>query len=1048
MKKIFKVSLLLGVILVIAVSVLGYMAFKPIDLTDRIPQVKAIIEDHINGRVEMKSLRLKLLPMPYIEIQGLDIIGLEGPVLSSETVKMKLHLIPLFHKKAVIKNLTVEHADIRIDRDNNGITNIKKLLRKKLLDIKIVNAEIKESGLRLRDNFLSEPHDGVHFPHDGVSLPIAYAVEDLELKISPSANGYLYSASGKSSETTLSIKGTAIPRDNRLDLGGMVKAKGFELSTINPYMKMRQKGIELKGLTDLELEYSLKETIELKGNVDFNDLKIKPSESMNTINLTQGSAGLVFRQNKDDIEFSLMEFLASLDGTEVSGDMHMAGPSSNPRINIGLSTGDMPYDSLKKLIPIEFLNKTVAKRFEAFKTTNGTVAVRDFTLSGRLDELKNASGLLSPGAFSLIAAVKDMDFTYLNFKRPFSGVKGDVALKDSTLQVRNMSGLYGNVPIKGFELDISGLGKKIDYSFGFDSTFMAEEALKDFGHFKTLSKIKDAKGPVEMRLNMESKAGKKTFSGRLVLKNTRLAHSSMPLTFDSLSGEFSFDPQRLSFSSMQALTNGSAFTMNGTIEDYNEKTPLASLDIQGALSHETVISFLKDNEDNLPDFDKVRFTAFVKGKKDSLSIKTSIDLADTTLGMGDILKKEKGFPMSLKGGFTLKENKLIINDATLNFGASSLSLKGRYTGTAYSLDISSDNGVKIEDLDNISPYFLIKDSAKNGEVSFRLKAEKKAEAEKAAYTGEIKLANGSFSSPLIRKPVQEINLLAVLNGTSALIKLERLTAGETSLKGELKILDMKTGMVEFGIHAPYLNTEDIIPERLPKPSKPNDPFFTGKGTFSANSGILWGQPFDFLTMEVTLDKNRASFSPIVLSTHGGAVTGRLDYMRDANNPILYETELRLSRIGLEPLIKAVGTKEKILTGEINGDIKLSAVRGTDPLTSRTDGNINLSSKDGKLWRFIVISKIFSIVNIISITDLFEHGLPYNSLKGDFTIEKGVASTHDLFLESSSMRMSAVGSIDLNKKEINATLGVHPFVTVDKIITSIPLAGWIIGGKEK
>jgi len=37
---------------------------------------------------------------------------------------------------------------------------------------------------------------------------------------------------------------------------------------------------------------------------------------------------------------------------------------------------------------------------------------------------------------------------------------------------------------------------------------------------------------------------------------------------------------------------------------------------------------------------------------------------------------------------------------------------------------------------------------------------------------------------------------------------------------------------------------------------------------------------------------------------------------------------------------------------------------------------------------------------------------------------------------------------MSKYTVDAKLGLHPFVTVDKIITRIPLVGWIIGGKEK
>ena len=42
----------------------------------------------------------------------------------------------------------------------------------------------------------------------------------------------------------------------------------------------------------------------------------------------------------------------------------------------------------------------------------------------------------------------------------------------------------------------------------------------------------------------------------------------------------------------------------------------------------------------------------------------------------------------------------------------------------------------------------------------------------------------------------------------------------------------------------------------------------------------------------------------------------------------------------------------------------------------------------------------------------------------------------------------IGTADISNMTIDAKLGLHPFVTVDKIVTNIPLAGWIIGGKEK
>ena len=47
-----------------------------------------------------------------------------------------------------------------------------------------------------------------------------------------------------------------------------------------------------------------------------------------------------------------------------------------------------------------------------------------------------------------------------------------------------------------------------------------------------------------------------------------------------------------------------------------------------------------------------------------------------------------------------------------------------------------------------------------------------------------------------------------------------------------------------------------------------------------------------------------------------------------------------------------------------------------------------------------------------------------------------------------MRITIVGKIDLGKNQIDARIGVHPLVTVDTVLSHIPIAGYILTGKDK
>jgi hypothetical protein len=54
---------------------------------------------------------------------------------------------------------------------------------------------------------------------------------------------------------------------------------------------------------------------------------------------------------------------------------------------------------------------------------------------------------------------------------------------------------------------------------------------------------------------------------------------------------------------------------------------------------------------------------------------------------------------------------------------------------------------------------------------------------------------------------------------------------------------------------------------------------------------------------------------------------------------------------------------------------------------------------------------------------------------------------DFYLDSPSYQFSAVGEYAINTKQINATVGMHPFETIDKAVSVIPLVGWVLTGDQ-
>ena len=81
-------------------------------------------------------------------------------------------------------------------------------------------------------------------------------------------------------------------------------------------------------------------------------------------------------------------------------------------------------------------------------------------------------------------------------------------------------------------------------------------------------------------------------------------------------------------------------------------------------------------------------------------------------------------------------------------------------------------------------------------------------------------------------------------------------------------------------------------------------------------------------------------------------------------------------------------------------------------------------------------------------DLSKEGLYFETIAGNFVVDKGVFSTESLIMKSPILNVAGQGHIDIPKKWIDFDLGVQPLGTVDSLVSHIPVIGHIFVGKEK
>ncbi len=221
---------------------------------------------------------------------------------------------------------------------------------------------------------------------------------------------------------------------------------------------------------------------------------------------------------------------------------------------------------------------------------------------------------------------------------------------------------------------------------------------------------------------------------------------------------------------------------------------------------------------------------------------------------------------------------------------------------------------------------------------------------------------------------------------------------------------------------------------------------------SAKQGTIGGLKFKNATGLITGKNNRLTVYPLKFENGKGWCDSRIEY--DFIDPI---APLKISghaeNIDASVIHQDVFEKRALVSGLLNGNFYIEGNPGNDLFWHEAKGGIHLQIKDGTLRKFHVLAKVFSLLNVSQIfkgklPDMNNEGMPFTLLSGSAQIGGGLTKIDDFKITGVAMNLSAVGTSDLINDTMDFTLGVMPLQTVDKIISAIPLAGWILTGEDK
>ena len=231
---------------------------------------------------------------------------------------------------------------------------------------------------------------------------------------------------------------------------------------------------------------------------------------------------------------------------------------------------------------------------------------------------------------------------------------------------------------------------------------------------------------------------------------------------------------------------------------------------------------------------------------------------------------------------------------------------------------------------------------------------------------------------------------------------------------------------------------------------------SGKGTLlidvEAEKGVIDHFHFQKAGGQIRLKDNILVIHPLDFHSGPGYGNGQVLVVSEPGQPSLLKISAHLENFDAEAVSKELLRYGHLVSGALRGDFYLEGRTGKTFLpTSR--GEFNVEIRKGVLKKFSALSKVFSILNVsqlfsLKLPDMATDGMPFERATGTVHMHKGLLTSENIWVDSEAMNLSVVGTMDLVKKKTDTVLGVKPLGTVDKIITHIPIAGYILAGEDK
>jgi len=979
-------------------------------------QILDALQGSLHRRVIYKTGDFSYRFTPSFTFTGITVMEKDGttPFLTADRLTFRLALLPLLEKRLVLGQMVVENPSAVISRDRGGELSISDLLKSTGTDVplQVRGVRVKRGSLRFVDQGIGPG-------------PVVTSLQEMNLTMSHLVRGrksdlkLTGSLLQGNTRGELRIDGTVTPSPKgrpftESGFSGSIEAGDLDAGHFWNYYRGRVPFRKVAAHVSLDMTFRGKlSAFSSKGKIRLNGLRFDYPEVFHAV-LTPKEVSLSYALELTPKDLEASSLNLKVDGFNIKGSCSLKDwGSRDPFLSARASTAPFRLEGLRSYVPYGIIAKDTSEYIEQH-VMGGTYRLEQGSLVGRISQIAHMELGTNYNVLHIKGTVDKGLVSYGPSVPAFNEIKGNLEMRGKDFILSGMQARFGSSP---FSLE----GRITDYPLSTPCGYP----------FTMIMKPRPAEAA--WLLNQE-KTRRMAFSG----DSTIFLQGSGPTSGYALSGRWDLSPAAYSYRDLIAKPAGqpNLLSFQSVITREGANVPafrfdMAPLSLNGSAAYrsgaKSAMTFsVKTNEFPLqalaPRFPRI--TRFHPSGRVLLSVKGS--------GGEDWMEGvELGGEVSLKGvSFKPRENGKPLTQVTGVVGFQGESLKTQMLSVRLGNSTVSGSGTLTG---FTSPSF-----------------------------------NLVFSSPSLdpsdlglRVPGKPVRLQRV-QGNVALrddvlsLKSLSMQINRTILNVSGTVDDLNHPRARLLLQAAYLDMDDVAllaSLEQEKGAKGGPSPLAVFATVQAEAGRFHNVDFRKLRTNIHFEQKILYLEETECGVLGGTFSGkgRVDF--GTSGGPRYQTTFSLRKASAAQFLQSLETGRE-LTGTLSLEGELTAKGDTlKEVKASTLGNIRLQCENGTLKKFALLSKLFSILNVsqlfkFRLPDMVSGGMPYNQISASFSFRDGVVSTSDLFIDSNAMNISMVGTFDLVKEQVNVTIGVKPLQTIDKVVSRIPVVGWVLTGKNK